>query len=194
MTDYTPVTLQQATIYFSDLDRCEEYMRRIRWGDGAPSCPRCGAKGVRIGEIKTRRMLKCRDCKKQFSSRVGTVFESSKIGLDKWFLAVWLIANCKNGISSYELARDVGVEQKTAWFMIHRIRAAMEVSGDKFDGTNEADTTYVGGKSANMHKSRREKIIKGRGAVGKAIVQAVLQRGQVRQARADVVGTDDAAK
>lgn len=193
MTD-TPTTLQQAIKYFSDADTCEAYMRKIRWHDGVPQCPKCGAKGKRIGEITTRRILKCKDCKKQFSSRVGTVFESSKIPLDKWFLAVWLIANCKNGISSYEIARDIGVRQATAWFMLHRIRAAMEIGGDKFDGPCEADTTYVGGKAANMHAGRRAGIIRGRGAVGKAIVHAVLQRGENSQVRADVVGSDDGAK
>jgi len=193
MTD-EPKTLQQAIIYFADLDRCETYMRQIRWQGGVPVCPKCGAKGQRIGEIKTRGLLRCKDCRKQFSSRYGTVFEASKITLDKWFVAVWLIANCKNGVSSYELERAIGVDQKTAWFMLHRIRAAMEVTGinDKFDGPAEADATYVGGKAANMHRSRREKTIRGRGAVGKTIVHGVLQRGEPSQIRADVVSGDEA--
>lgn len=190
-----PETLLEAIRYFSDPDQCEAYMRRIRWSDSVPVCPNCGAKGVRIGEIKTRRMLRCKDCRKQFSSRLGTVFESSKIPLDKWFLTVWLVANCKNGISSYEVARDIGVTQTTAWFMLHRIRAAMEVEGiDKFDGPSEADATYVGGKAKNMHKKRREMMIQGRGAVGKTIVHGILQRGEPSQVRAQVVRADDGAE
>lgn len=190
-----PETLQQAILYFADPDRCEEYMRKIRWEDATPVCPNCGANGKRIGEIKTRRMLRCKDCRKQFSSRVGTVFESSKIPLDKWFLTVWLVANCKNGVSSYEVARDIDVTQTTAWFMLHRIRAAMEVENiDKFDGPSEADATYIGGKAKNMHKAKREKVIRGRGAVGKTIVHGVLQRGEPSQVRTAIVKADDAAE
>lgn len=190
-----PETLQQAILYFADPDRCEAYMRKIRWHDSVPVCPNCGAKGKRIGEIKTRRMLRCKDCRKQFSSRLGTVFESSKIPLDKWFLCVWLVANCKNGVSSYEVARDIDVTQTTAWFMLHRIRAAMEVEGiDKFDGPAEADATYIGGKAKNMHKHKRTQAIVGRGAVGKAIVHGVLQRGETSQVRTHVVKADDAAE
>jgi len=190
-----PETLQQAILYFADPDRCEAYMRKIRWSDAVPVCPNCGAKGVRIGEIKTRRMLRCKDCRKQFSSRLGTVFESSKIPLDKWFLTVWLVANCKNGVSSYEVARDIDVTQTTAWFMLHRIRAAMEVEGiDKFDGPAEADASYIGGKARNMHKHKREQAIIGRGAVGKAIIHGILQRGETSQVRTAVVKADDAAE
>lgn len=190
-----PETLQQAIVYFSDPGACEAYMRKIRWADSVPICPECGAKGVRIGEIKTRRMLRCKDCRKQFSSRLGTVFESSKIPLDKWFLTVWLVANCKNGVSSYEIARDIGVTQTTAWFMLHRIRAAMEVEGiDKFDGPTEADATYVGGKARNMHKTKRERVIRGRGAVGKTIIHGILQRGEPSQVRTEVVKADDGAE
>jgi hypothetical protein len=108
---------------------------------------------------------------------------------------VWLVANCKNGVSSYEVARDIGVTQTTAWFMLHRIRAAMEVEGiDKFDGPSEADATYVGGKAKNMHKRRREMMIHGRGPVGKTIVHGILQRGEVSQVRTAVVNADDAAE
>ncbi len=190
-----PETLQQAILYFADADRCEAYMRKIRWQDSVPACPNCGAKGKRIGEIKTRRMLRCKDCRKQFSSRLGTVFESSKIPLDKWFLTVWLVANCKNGVSSYEVARDIGVTQTTAWFMLHRIRAAMEVEGiDKFDGPAEADASYVGGKAKNMHRRKREMMIQGRGAVGKTIIHGILQRGETSQVRTAVVKADDAAE
>jgi len=161
---------------------------------GTIACPECGANGQRIGEIATRHMLRCKDCRKQFSSRLGTVFESSKIPLDKWFLCVWLVANCKNGVSSYEVARDIDVTQTTAWFMLHRIRAAMEVEGiDKFDGPSEADTSYIGGKAANMHAGRKARVIRGRGTTGKTAIHGVLQRGDVSQVRTQVIGSDDAA-
>jgi len=202
MTEDCPKTLLEAARYFADLDVCNEYMRRIKWPGGVITCPACGAKGERIGEIATRRMLRCKDCRKQFSHKVGTIFEDSPLGLDKWFVAVWAIANCKNGISSHELGRAIGVTQKTAWFMLHRIRKAMELAepddAGKFGGTIEADATYVGGKAANMHKHVREKKIKGRGAIGKAIVHGVLQRAEsddeISQVRAAVVGSDDGAR
>jgi transposase-like protein len=171
----TPQTLLEASRYFSDLDRCEAYMAEIRWPEGKPYCPSCGAD--RIGAVKTRRLLRCKDCRRQFSHKVGTIFEDSPLGLDKWFVAVWSIANCKNGISSHELSRALGVTQKTAWFMLHRIRKAMETDDfTKFNGPAEADTTYVGGLAANMHKARRERVIRGRGAIGKKAVHGVLQR------------------
>jgi len=134
-----PKTLLQAARYFADWDICEEFMRKIKWHGNEPVCPHCGSE--RIGEIKTRRMIRCKDCRKQFSSKVGTIFEDSPLGLDKWFVAVWAIANCKNGISSHELGRTVGVTHRTAWFMLHRIRTAMECVPDNFDGTSEMDTT-----------------------------------------------------
>lgn len=153
----TPTCLIDAVRYFSDLTVCEEYMASIRWPRGEPCCPECESK--RIGTIASRRLLRCKECRRQFSHKVGTIFEDSPLGLDKWFVAVWAIANCKNGISSHELGRAIDVTQKTAWFMLHRIRKAMEAeSFDKFDGPAEADTTYVGGAAANMHKDRKDKI------------------------------------
>lgn len=182
----TPTTLIQAVKYFSDVDTCNEYMKQIKWPDGKIICPKCGSD--KVGEIKTRRMLRCNEkgCRKQFSYKVGTIFEDSPLGLDKWFVAVWCITNCKNGMSSYELARDLGITQKSAWHMLHRIRLAMqEGSFTKMSGTCEADETYVGGKAKNMHKDVRARKIKGRGALGKTIVQGVLnRRGRVM---ADVV-------
>lgn len=208
-------TLQEAVIYFSDADRCEELFHELRWPNGRPRCTHCDASG-RIGEAfgkiirKTgKRLLKCRTCQKQFSATKDSVFEASHISLDKWLLATWLIANCKNGCSSYELGRAIPsrdrkgrpceTPQKTAWFMFHRIRAAMEVVEEetgKWIGPVEADATYVGGKAANMHKARRGQIIRGRGAVGKAIVHGLLQRtAQESPSRvsAAVVASDDAA-
>lgn len=141
----SPATLIEAVRHYSDLDHCEQAMRRARWGSDPIKCPECGS--TNIGEIKTRRRLRCRDCRRQIYTKRGTIFEDSPLGLDKWLVAIWAIANCKNGISSHELARALGVTQKTAWFMLHRIRAAMEINDEgKFDGPSEADTTYVGGR------------------------------------------------
>ena len=188
----TPDTLMEAVRYFADLDICDEYMRRIKWPRGRIACPRCG--GSRIGEIKSRHLLRCKDCRKQFSHKLGTIFEDSPLGLDKWFTAVWAVANAKNGISSHELGRALGVTQKTAWFLLHRIRLAMEAeSFGQFDGPAEADTTYVGGRAENMHAHKREAVIKGRGAVGKTAVHGVLQRrteDSPSQIAAEVVGSE----
>ena len=121
-----PKTLLDAVRYFSDLEVCEKYMREIRWAGNPPVCVHCG--GMRIGEVKTRHLMRCKDCRRQFSSKVGTIFEDSPLGLDKWFVAVWAIANCKNGISFHELGRAIGVTQRTAWFMLHRIRFGLLLS------------------------------------------------------------------
>ena len=170
-----PTTLIQAVRYFSDVDACNDYMKQIKWPDGKIICPRC--QSARVGEIKTRKMLRCKDCRKQFSYKVGTIFEDSPLGLDKWFVAVWCITNCKNGTSSYELARDLGITQKSAWHMLHRIRLAMqEGSFVKMSGTVEAEETYVGGKAKNMHYAVKKERIVGRGATGKTIVQGILNR------------------
>ncbi len=170
-----PETLMQAVRFFADLDICDVYMKRIKWTSGKPICPHCESE--RIAERKEKRKLRCRDCRKEFSHKTGTIFEDSPLGLDKWFVAVWCIANARNGISSHELGRALGVTQKTAWFMLHRIRLAMESeSFDKFDGPAEADTTYIGGLAANMHKRKKARKITGRGAVDKVAVHGVLQR------------------
>lgn len=176
MTNEIPQSLIEAVRYFSDLAICNKYMKVIKWPDGKVVCPKC--QGERIGEIATRHMLRCKDCRKQFSAKVGTIFEDSPLGLDKWFVAVWCIANAKNGISSHELGRALDVTQKTAWFMLHRIREAMKTrSFRKLEGEVETDETFIGGKARNMHKAKREAKIKGRGSVGKAIVHGVLERG-----------------
>ncbi|MGH8012899.1 MAG: IS1595 family transposase [Candidatus Binataceae bacterium] len=182
-TQAAPTTLQDAIRYFSDLDRCTQFLAAKRWPDGV-KCPTCGSDQVRY--LATRRVWECKTKhpKRQFSAKVGTIFEDSPIGLDKWFAAAWLVANCKNGISSYEIARDLGVTQKTAWFMLHRIRLAMQ-SGSfekKFLGEVEADETFIGGLARNMHKDKRAEKIKGTGGAGKAIVMGLLDRetGHVR--------------
>lgn len=176
-----PKTLMEAIRYFADLNVAIEYVAKLRWPDG-PVCPKCGALDEKHYYIKSRRVWKCRACKKQFSVKVGTIFEDSPIGLDKWLAAIWMIANCKNGVSSYEIHRSIGVTQKTAWFMMHRIRLAMQTGTfEKLSGEVEADETYIGGKARNIHKSKREEKVTGRGASGKVAVMGLLERhGEVR--------------
>ncbi len=177
-----PKTLLEAIRYFSDPERCHEFMVSIRWPKGV-ACPSCGRKDVRY--ISTRRLWECKGAhpKRQFSAKVGTIFEDSPIGLDKWFAAVWMIANDKNGVSSYEVHRALGVTQKTAWFMLHRIRLAMQTGTfRKMKGRVEVDETFVGGKVSNMHKGRRKMI---GSHYGRTIVMGLLQRGG--KVRAQVV-------
>jgi transposase-like protein len=171
----SPETLLEAVRYFADADVALDFVARLRWPSGA-SCPDCGGKETSF--LKTRRIWKCKSCKRQFSVKVGTIFEDSPIGLSKWLPAMWLIANCKNGISSYQLARDLGVTQKTAWFLLHRIRLAMQSeSFDKMEGDVEVDETYIGGKARNMHRDKRERVIHGStGMVGKVAVMGLLNR------------------
>ena len=172
-----PQTLMEAIQYFSDPDVCLDFMISLRWPDGVVACPNCGRDDVRF--IPTRQLWECRSKhpKRQFSVKVGTIFEGSPIGLDKWLASIWIIANAKNGVSSYELHRSIGVTQKTAWFMLQRIRLAMQ-SGDfgSMSGEVEVDETFIGGKARFMHKDRREAVIKGRGAVGKTAVMGLLER------------------
>lgn len=172
----TPTNLLEAVRHYSDLDVCEKKMALMKWTDGEPVCPDCESK--KVGRIASRRKWQCKACRKQFSVKVGTIFEDSPLGLDKWFVAVWSIANAKNGISSHELARALDVTQKSAWFMLHRIREAMQ-SGTfrKLNGPVESDETFIGGESKNMHKAKREERIKGRGAVGKTAVQGIIEKG-----------------
>lgn len=181
-----PKTLQEAIILFSDAKVCHDYMVGWRW-NGNVVCPRCGS--ANVGElVKTRLVWNCKGCKKQFSVKVGTIFEDSPLKLSTWLPAVWLITNAKNGISSYELHRALGVTQKTAWFMLHRIRYAMQQgSFEKMSGTVEADETFVGGLEKNKHKDK--KLNAGRGPVGKTIVLGVLERNEeeVSQVRAKVI-------
>lgn len=171
-----PETFQQAVIYFSDEDLCIRLFADLRWPDGSPVCPNCAQK--RTSYLSTRRIWKCLECKKQFSVKVGSIFEESPIPLSKWLPAVWLIGCAKNGISSYEVHRALGVTQKSAWFMLHRIRLAMQCqSFEKFGGsgeTVEVDETYIGGLARNMHRNKRAK---GRtGGVGKQAVFGLLDR------------------
>jgi transposase-like protein len=173
-----PDTLQKAIVYFSDPDRCFEYALNLRWPNGVVSCPRCGSEEHSF--IKTRRIWFCKGCKKQFTLKVGTVFEDSPLGLDKWMCAFWMLCNCKNGVSSCEVARALGITQKSAWFMLHRVRKAMgDDSEEKIGGTGpvEIDETFVGGKVKNMHRSKRPKNVHLQGGNGKAVVLGMLERG-----------------
>jgi transposase-like protein len=173
-----PKTLQEAIKYFSDLDTCVTFMAMLRWSDGV-ACPMC--EGTAVSYLSTRRLWKCKACKKQFSVKQGTVMEDSPIGLDKWLAAIWLIANAKNGISSCEISRALGVTQKSAWFLLHRIRLAMQ-SGtfEKMSGQVEVDETYIGGLARNMHRDKRKRL-GGTGGSGKVAVMGLLERdGKVR--------------
>ena len=174
-TKRKPTNLLEAVRYFSDLEICTEFVAKLRWPQG-PVCPKCG--GLDHSYLTTRRIWKCKACKRQFSVKLGTIFEDSPLGLDKWLPAVWLIANSKNGISSHELGRALGTTQKSAWFMLHRIRLAMQTgSFEKFSGTVEADETYIGGKARNMHKHVRQQKITGTGMSGKTTVLGMIERG-----------------
>src|SRR5438105_4051023 len=176
-----PETLHAAIRYFADEDRALEFMKTIRWPDGVVRCPRCHHKDVSF--ISTRRVWKCKHDKKQFSIKVGTVMEDSPIALDKWLTAFWLIVNAKNGISSYELHRSIGVTQKSAWFMLHRIRTAMQnQSLEKFSGHVEADETFIGGVARNMHADRKAKFQNSRGGIGKVAVMGLLERNSPERA------------
>lgn len=169
-----PKTLLEAIKHFADPDVTHQMMVDLRWPDGV-YCPFCGRTDVRF--ISTRRMWECKEKhpKRQFSSKVGTIFEDSPLGLDKWFSAIWMVANCKNGISSYEMARDLGITQKSAWFLDHRIRLAMKAGSImKMDGEVEADELFMGGLAKNMHEKRRKHV--GTGGAGKTVVLGILKR------------------
>jgi len=176
-----PKTLQEAVLYFSDPDNCLNYLVAKRWPKGIV-CPTCGSKNVSFNG--SRRIWQCSShhAMRQFSVKVGTIFEDSPIGLYKWLTAVWMITNDKNGISSYEVARGIGVTQKTAWFMMHRIRLALQdETGGKLGGEVEVDETFIGGRARNVHLDKRQEKITGTGGSGKVAVMGMLERkGRVR--------------
>lgn len=152
-----PRTLQEAILYFGDPDNALKYVVSRRWPRGV-ICPSCGSAEVKF--IPTRRVWECKvkHPKRQFSAKVGPIMEDSPIGLDKWMTAMWMVGSCKNGVSSYEIHRDLGVTQKTAWFLLHRIREAMRVESEPMMcGEVEADETFVGGKIQNMHKKSKRR-------------------------------------
>ena len=185
-----PRTLQQAVIYFADADNCLKFMVAKRWPNGV-TCPTCGSADVRF--LGTRRLWECKSqhSRKQFSVKVGTIFEDSPISLDKWLIAVWLIANCKNGVSSYEVGRALGVTQKSAWFMMHRIRLAMQSNSLlKLGGEGkevEVDEAFIGGKARNMHRDVHARRQVTKGDKGKTPVIGFLERGG--EVRAHVISS-----
>lgn len=190
--DKLPGTLVAAVRYF-DAHRAQEYVRSIKWPNG-PVCEKCGS--VNVGEIRSRARFQCRDCRKQFSLTTGTIFESTHLPLEKWCVAVWMILNCRNGVSSCEIARTIGCKQQSAWHVLHRVRAVIAQCHDgKLSGTIEADSTFVGGLVKNMHADKRAKFGgAGKKATGtnKTIVHAVRERttGHVRAVVIDNETTD----
>lgn len=183
-------TLSQAILYFADIENCRRFMVEMRWPDGVPRCPYCGSS--KLTWLAKAKVYRCYEDhpRQKFSLKIGTVFEDSPIGLEKWLPAVWLLATCKNGISSYELSRDIGVTQKTAWFMLHRIRLAMEsesfLMGGPDGGPVESDETFVGADPRKMHRGKREARYRADNARPKVPVFGVLDR-ELRQVRAKVV-------
>lgn len=178
-TGNAPKTLQQAILFFANYENCHRAVMEIRWPDGTVKCPRCGSD--RVTYLASARVWKCYEGheRAKFSLKVGTVFEDSPLPLQKWLPALWMLVNCKNGISSYELGRALGVTQKTAWFMLHRLRLALQgEDGGKLGGEVEADETYIGGKARNMHKAKRERlnVKRGRSIAGKVAVMGLLAR------------------
>jgi transposase-like protein len=174
--DDTPKTLQKAIVYFADPKNCLNYLVSRRWPDGI-ICPTCGRSDVTFLAKQSKWQCKSQHQRRQFSVKVGTIFEDSPLGLDKWLMTVWMITNCKNGVSSYEVHRAIGVTQKTAWFMIHRIRLAMQAGSfaKPLSGSVEIDETYIGGLARNMHRNEKARKIHGTGGMG------LLERhGEVR--------------
>jgi hypothetical protein len=173
-----PTSLQEAVVYFSNPDNCIDYIAVRRWPNGVV-CPGCGA--TKVSFNANRRTWKCgsHHPKREFSVKVGTIYEDSPISLDKWLTATWMLTNRKNGVSSYEIARDVKVTQKSAWFMLQRIRLAMQDDffGSKLGGKVEVDETFIGGKARNMHLSERKRRITGTGTKDKTAVMGILERG-----------------
>lgn len=183
MTDNysAPKTLQQAILYFSNPDNCLQYIAVRRWPNGV-ICPTCGRDDVSFLAKQRKWQCKSAHTQRQFSVKVGTIFEDSPLGLDTWLVVVWMITNCKNGVSSYEIHRAVKVTQKTAWFMLQRIRLAMQTGSfaKKMGGEGgacEADETFIGGKARNMHIATKKRRITGTGGKDKAAVMGILERG-----------------
>src|SRR6266849_3127477 len=173
-----PKTLQEAIIYFSDPVNCRKYLIARRWPKGV-TCPRCGSQNVLFLEKYDRWHCRQGHDASQFTLKTGTIMEDSPIGLDKWLTAMWQIVNCKNGISSYEVHRAIGITQKSAWFLDHRIRFVLGMGSDpgKLSGHVEADETFIGSKARNMHADKKAIKITGTGGKDKAMVMGILQRG-----------------
>jgi transposase-like protein len=180
-----PTTLQEAVLYFADPANCREYMVPRRWADGIVLCPACGSDRVKFQEQHNRWQCTNRHPRRQFTLKTGTIMEDSPLGLDKWLVAMWLVASNRNGISSWELHRALKITQKTAWFLLNRVRLAMQddLGGGMLGGEVEIDETFIGGKARNMHKSKKDRITAAhggtnlKGGAGKAIVMGMLERG-----------------
>ena len=180
--------LQQAILFFSDFENCKQFLMELRWPDGVVKCPTCGS--AHVSYLARARVWKCysKHDRPKFSLKTGTIFEDSPLGLDKWLAALWLVVNCKNGISSYEIHRDLNVTQKTAWFMAHRIRRALQDGHfGKLSGEVEVDESFIGGKARNMHAKKRKERITGTGGKDKVIAMGMMERGG--KVRAMVVDT-----
>ena len=183
-----PKTLQEAIRYYSDEQVCVDTIAKLRWPDG-PACPACEKKDHYY--LKSQKRWKCKDCGRQFSVKLGTIFEDSPIKLDKWLAALWMLVNCRNGVSSYEVARAIGITQKSAWFVLHRLRFALQTGsmvklGGQSAAPVEVDETFIGGKARNMHKSKRRRLsdsIGMQGGHGKTVVIGALERGGRVKAR-----------
>jgi transposase-like protein len=173
-----PKTLQQAIQHFSNYENCHNFMVSMRWPDGVVRCPHCGSEKVTF--LAKARVWKCYQPhpKPRFSLKTGTIFEDSPLGLDKWLPVMWMLVNCKNGVSSWEIHRDMGVTQKTAWFMLQRARLALhgEHTG-KLSGEVEVDESFIGGKARNMHLAKRRQKITGTGGKDKVVVMGMMERG-----------------
>src|SRR5438477_1092848 len=173
-----PKTLQEAIPHFAEFENCKSFMISLRWPDGIVKCPRCQSE--KIFWIEKERVWKCygKHDHAKFSLKTGTVMEDSPISIDKWLAALWLVVNCKNGVSSCEVARDLGITQKSAWFLDHRIRMALH-SGtiEKASGHVEADETFIGGKARNMQIAERKRRITGTGGKDKTAVMGIVERG-----------------
>jgi len=186
-----PKTLQQAMLHFASPENCLQFMIKVRWPDGVVTCPTCGREDAVFLKNQNKWQCKSVHSKRQFSVKIGTIFEDSPIGLDKWLIAIWMISNCKNGVSSYEIGRALGVTQKSAWFMLHRIRLAMQnrsflkLGGP--DGEIEVDETFVGGAARFMHADKRKRRITETGTKDKTAVMGILERGG--KVHADVIPT-----
>ena len=171
-----PTSLQEAIVYFADPDNCREYVVARRWPNGV-ECPTCGCKDVIFLANQNRWQCRNKHSQRQFSLKTGTIYEDSPLGLDKWLTATWLVSNCRNGVSSCEVARALKITQKTAWFMDHRIRFSLGMGpGNKLSGQVEADETFIGGKARNMHADKRARLT-GTGGKDKVAVLGILERG-----------------
>lgn len=171
-------TLQQALVYFSNEENARKAAIELIWPDGI-TCSHCGSRKYHWIELQER--WKCKLCHLPFSIKNKTLMENSHYPIGVWMSAIWMFASARNGVSAREISRTLGISRKAAWFLMHRIRTAMETGTfQKLSGTVEVDETYVGGKAKNMHKKKKEQMPKGRGAVGKAIVMGMRSRdGQV---------------